>query len=417
MKYLLVGAGLYNAVIYQRLIHEFNVNPLDITIIEKRQHLGGNCYTEKLDGITVHKYGAHIFHTSDEDVWKFANRFGSFNNFVNSPIAVYFNEKTGQSETYNLPFNMNTFVRLFERELSAKRVTPYIVKEAIQCEIEAYKLFHPFDTPRNLEEQAISLVGTTVYEKLIKHYTEKQWGRPCTELDPSIIKRLPLRFTYDNNYFNDVHQGIPEEGYTKWIENMFEGHDIHFDEHFLSDMYQHEVHGMDKFDQVFYSGDVSTLLNAVMNYDKHVAGMVHEDGLDDFWLDWRSLKFVEKEYPTENWQGNAVVNYTSGEVGYTRSIEHKFFNHEKMDDGKTIVTFEYPVKYRLGDERYYPLASEKEKYRKILGYLPKKIVPTGRLGLYEYMDMDDVIRAALSDTRIRVEPVIEPGCIFSTESV
>lgn len=330
---------------------------------------------------------------------------------------MYFNEKTGQSETYNLPFNMNTFVRLFERELSAKRVTPYIVKEAIQCEIEAYKLFHPFDTPRNLEEQAISLVGTTVYEKLIKHYTEKQWGRPCTELDPSIIKRLPLRFTYDNNYFNDVHQGIPEEGYTKWIENMFEGHDIHFDEHFLSDMYQHEVHGMDKFDQVFYSGDVSTLLNAVMNYDKLVAGMVHEDGLDDFWLDWRSLKFVEKEYPTENWQGNAVVNYTSGEVGYTRSIEHKFFNHEKMDDGKTIVTFEYPVKYRLGDERYYPLASEKEKYRKILGYLPKKIVPTGRLGLYEYMDMDDVIRAALSDTRIRVEPVIEQGCIFSSSSV
>ena len=312
---------------------------------------------------------------------------------------------------------MNTFVRLFERELAVKRVTPYIVKEAIQGEIEAYKLSHPFDTPRNLEEQAISLVGTTLYEKLIKHYTEKQWGRPCTELDPSIIKRLPLRFTYDNNYFNDVHQGIPEEGYTKWIENMFEGHDIHFDEDFLSDMYKHEVHGMDKFDQVFYSGDVSALLNAVMNYDKLVDGMVHEDGLDDFWLDWRSLKFVEKEYPTENWQGNAVVNYTSGEVGYTRSIEHKFFNREKMDDGKTIVTFEYPVKYRLWDERYYPLASEKEKYRKILGYLPKKIVPTGRLGLYEYMDMDDVIRAALSDTRIRVEPVIEPGCIFSTESV
>ena len=182
-------------------------------------------------------------------------------------------------------------------------------------------------------------------------------------------------------------------------------------------MYRHEVHGMDKFDQVFYSGDVSALLNAVMNYDKLVAGMVHEDGLDDFWLDWRSLKFVEKEYPTENWQGNAVVNYTSGEVGYTRSIEHKFFNREKMDDDKTIVTFEYPVKYRLGDERYYPLASDKEKYRKILGYLPKKIVPTGRLGLYEYMDMDDVIGAALSDTRIRVEPVIEPGCIFSSSTV
>ena len=401
MRYLLVGAGLYNAVIYQRLIHEFNVNPLDITIVEKREHAGGNCYTEKVNGITVHKYGAHIFHTSDPDVWSFSNRFATFNNFVNSPVAVYFNEKNGLSETYNLPFNMNTFVRLFEPSLLVRRVTPDIVKGAIKGEIAAYKESHPFDNPRNLEEQAISLVGTTVYEKLIKHYTEKQWGRPCTELEPWIIKRLPLRFTFDNNYFNDIYQGIPEEGYTKWIENMFEGHEIRYGENFLDDVYRNDIHGMDKFDKVFYSGDVAELLDAVMNYDKLVAGMVHEDGFDDYWLDWRSLKFDEVEYPTDNWQGNAVVNYTSGEVDYTRTIEHKFFNKEMLDEQKTIVTYEYPVKYRRGNEKYYPLASENEKYQKILGFLPKKIVPTGRLGMYKYMDMDDVIGAALHDDRIK----------------
>lgn len=413
MKYLLVGAGLYNAVIYQRLIHEFNVNPLDITIIEKRQHLGGNCYTEKIDGITVHKYGAHIFHTSDNEVWKFANKFGKFNNFVNSPIAIYFDWARGESETYNLPFNMNTFVRLFERNLGVRVVYPSIVQSIIQDEIYKYKQEHPFGQPRNLEEQAISLVGTTVYEKLIKHYTEKQWGKPCTELEPWIIKRLPMRFTYDNNYFNDIYQGIPEEGYTKWIENMFEGHEIHYGETFLDDLYRHDVHGMEKFDQVFYSGDVSELLDYMMNYDKLIAGMVHEDGFDDYWLDWRSLRFEERVIQMSNLQGNAVVNYTSDEVSYTRSIEHKFFNNENLDVEKTIVTYEYPVKYVRGGEKYYPLASENEKYQKILGFLPKKIVPTGRLGLYKYMDMDDVIGAALHDDRIRVEPVIEPGCIFS----
>ena len=402
MKYLLVGAGLYNAVIYQRLIHEFNVNPIDITIIEKRQHLGGNCYTENVDGITVHKYGAHIFHTSDPAVWKFANKFATFNNFVNSPIAVYYNGKTGPSETYNLPFNMNTFVRLFEHKLLVRNFTPDVVKDAIQKEIEEYKKEHPFNTPRNLEEQAISLVGTTVYEKLIKHYTEKQWGRPCTELEPWIIKRLPLRFTYDNNYFNDRHQGIPVDGYTTWIENMFEVHPIHYGENFLENMYRDETHGMDNFGQVFYSGDVSNMLSSVMNADNHVAGLVHEDGLDDFWLDWRSLKFEEEVYPTSNWQGNAVVNFTSSEVAYTRTIEHKFFNNENMDVDKTIVTYEYPVKYERGmEDKYYPMAADNEKYQKILKYLPTKIVPTGRLGLYKYMDMDDVIGAELADTRIR----------------
>lgn len=420
MKYLLVGAGLYNAVIYQRLIHEFGVNPLDITIIEKRQHLGGNCYTEKIEGITVHKYGAHIFHTSDPAVWKFANKFATFNNFVNSPIAVYYNQASEESETYNLPFNMNTFVRLFEQNLGVKMVSPSIVKGIIQAEIKKYKKEHPFESPRNLEEQAISLVGTTVYEKLIKHYTEKQWGKPCTELEPWIIKRLPLRFTYDNNYFNDIYQGIPEEGYTTWIENMFEGHPIHYGEDFCEDIFNHSVHGMskNKFTQVFYSGDVSDLLNSLMNYSKLFAGIVHEDGFDDYWLDWRSLKFEDKLLPTDNWQGNAVVNYTSPEVAYTRSIEHKFFNNEQLDEQKTLVTYEYPVKYERGKcEQYYPLASENEKYQKILGYLLQKFVPTGRLGLYKYMDMDDVIGAALSDTRILAEPVVEPGCIFSTASV
>lgn len=400
MKYLLVGAGLYNAVIYQRLIHEFGVNPLDITIIEKRQHLGGNCYTEKVEGITVHKYGAHIFHTSDKEVWDFARKFGKFNNFVNSPIAQYFNEETGHYEIYNLPFNMNTFAHLFEQKIDGMSICPNVIKGRIKSEIERYKANHPFDTPSNLEEQAISLVGTTVYEKLIKHYTEKQWGRPCTELEPWIIKRLPLRFTYDNNYFNDRYQGIPVEGYTTWISNMFEGHEIHYGENFLDDVLRNEVHGMDRFDQVFYSGDVSELLNALMNADKLTAGIVHEDGFDDFWLDWRSLKFEETVKDMDNWQGNAVVNYTSPEVAYTRTIEHKFFNNEQLDVNKTVVTYECPEKYTAGSEKYYPLAKDNEKYQKILKYLPKKIVPTGRLGLYKYMDMDDVIKAALTDTRV-----------------
>ena len=414
MKYLLVGAGLYNAVIYQRLVHEFGVSPADITIVEKRKHLGGNCYTEKVEGITVHKYGAHIFHTSDKEVWDFARKFGEFNHFVNSPIAVYYNQATKESETYNLPFNMNTFVRLFERNLGVKMVFPGIVKGIIQNEINSYKKEHPFEYPRNLEEQAISLVGTTVYEKLIKHYTEKQWGKPCTELEPWIIKRLPLRFTYDNNYFNDTYQGIPVDGYTQWIANMFEGHPIHYEENFLQDMYRNEVHGMDNFDQVFYSGDVSELLNSVMMSDKLTAGLVHEDGFDDFWLDWRSLKFEDRLLPTDNCQGNAVVNYTSPEVSYTRSIEHKFFNNEQLDGKKTIVTYEYPEKYTAGSEKYYPLASDNEKYQKILKYLPQKIVPTGRLGLYKYMDMDDVIKAALVDDRLITEHPAEPGCIFGS---
>ena len=416
MKYLLVGAGLYNAVIYQRLVHDYGVHPADITIIEKRKHLGGNCYTEKVDGITVHKYGAHIFHTSDKEVWDYARKFGEFNHFVNSPIAVYYNEETGHYETYNLPFNMNTFVRLFDQKLDwVYTYNPNVIKKHIQYEIENYKAEHPFDTPRNLEEQAISLVGTTVYEKLIKHYTEKQWGKPCTELEPWIIKRLPLRFTYDNNYFNDTYQGIPVDGYTQWIANMFEGHPIHYEENFLNDMYRNEVHGMDHFDQVFYSGDVSELLNSVMLYDKLIAGLVHEDGLDDFWLDWRSLRFEEKVYDTANEQGNAVVNYTSNEVAYTRTIEHKFFNNEQLDANKTIVTYEYPEKYHVGmDEKYYPMATDNEKYQKILKYLPKKIVPTGRLGLYKYMDMDDVIKAALVDDRLLLEYPPEAGCVFGS---
>lgn len=401
MKYLLVGAGLYNAVIYQRLVHEFGVNPENVSIIEKRRHIGGNCYTEVVGCITVHKYGAHIFHTSDSDVWKFATKFGNFNSFVNSPIAVYFNKCSGKYETYNLPFNMNTFVRLFECKLNVRMVTPDVAQEAIRREIAEYRMEHPFDTPRNLEEQAISLVGTTVYETLIRHYTEKQWGRPCTSLDPWIIKRLPLRFTYDNNYFDDRYQGVPEDGYSMWIENMFEGHVIHYGEDFLSNVLCHSVHGLDKFDKVFYSGDVSELLNCMMKLDPTLSNRVRDDGLKDLWLDWRSLHFREVTYGTDNWQGNAVVNYTSGEVDYTRTIEHRFFNNEAVDVPSTIVTYEYPVKYRMGmDAKFYPLSSEQEKYRAILKYLPKKIVPTGRLGLYQYLDMDDVIRCALNDNRL-----------------
>ena len=351
---ILVGAGLFNAVLAWRLINEGK----KVLVIEKRDHLAGNCFTYRKDDIDVHKYGAHIFHTSDKNVWNFINKFGEFNNFVNSPIANY------RDEIYNLPFNMNTFSKLFGV------VTPHQAEEAILKE----KMQEKMCFPTNLEEQAISMVGRTIYEKLIKGYTEKQWGRKCTELPPEIIKRIPLRFTYDNNYFNDKYQGIPIEGYTTVIARMFDGADILLNTDFLTD----KEKWTKMADKIYYSGCIDEY------YDYRFGA-----------LEYRSVRFETVEYDKKNYQGNAVVNYTSNEEPYTRSIEHKWFNDRGSD--KTIVSREFSSEWKKGEVPYYPVNNEKnnalyEKYRAIAN---EKVVFVGRLGQYKYFDMDDTIAGAL----------------------
>ena len=292
---LLVGAGLFNAV----LAHHFIKQGKSVLVLEKRNHIAGNCYTERRENIDVHVYSSHIFHTSNEQVWKFVNQFGEFNSFINSPIANY------KDEIYNLPFNMNTFNRLYG-VITPEQAKNQIIKETRDCFT---------DNPKNLEEQAINLVGKKMYEKLIKHYTEKQWGRKCTELPPEIIKRLPLRFTYDNNYFNDKYQGIPVEGYTSLIAKMYEGADIVLDTDFLKD----KEHWEDMVDKVFYSGCID-------EYYDYCYGP----------LEYRSVRFETEVFDKENYQGNAVVNYTSDEEPYTIIIEHNHFNNLVSDN--TIIS-------------------------------------------------------------------------------
>ena len=350
---LLVGAGLFNAV----LAHHFIKQGKSVLVLEKRNHIAGNCYTYNKHNIDVHKYGAHIFHTSNEQVWKFVNQFGEFNSFINSPIANY------KDEIYNLPFNMNTFNRLYG-VITPEQAKNQIIKETRDCFT---------DNPKNLEEQAINLVGKKMYEKLIKHYTEKQWGRKCTELPPEIIKRLPLRFTYDNNYFNDKYQGIPVEGYTSLIAKMYEGADIVLDTDFLKD----KEHWEDMTDKVFYSGCID-------EYYDYCYGL----------LEYRSVRFETEVFDKENYQGNAVVNYTSDEEPYTRIIEHKHFNNRGSD--KTIISKEYSSEWKKGDIPYYPVNDDKnnalfQKYKDIKN---DKVVFVGRLGSYKYFDMDDTIEAA-----------------------
>lgn len=352
---ILVGAGLFNAVLAYRLIKQGK----SVLVLEKRDHIAGNCYTYEQDDIDVHKYGAHIFHTSNKEVWDFVNQFGEFNNFINSPIANY------KDEIYNLPFNMNTFSKLFGV------ITPQQAEEAILKE----KMMEKMCVPSNLEEQAISMVGRTIYEKLIKHYTEKQWGRKCTELPPEIIKRLPLRFTYDNNYFNDKYQGIPVAGYTKLIENMFDGCDILVNTDFLKDKKKWELMA----DKVYYSGCI----------DEYY-GYCYSP------LEYRSVRFETVEYDKENYQGNAVVNYTSDEEPYTRIIEHKWFNNKGSD--KTIVSREYSSEWKKGEVPYYPVNNEKNNalYQKYKDIKNDKVEFVGRLGEYKYYDMDDTIEKALN---------------------
>lgn len=354
--YLVVGSGLFGAV----FAHEAYQAGKRCLVIDKRDHIGGNVYTENVSKINVHKYGAHIFHTSNKDVWNYVNRFAEFNNYVNSPVAVY------GDELYNLPFNMNTFNKLWGLR------TPQEVKAKIEEQIAKLNITEP----KNLEEQALSLVGKDVYEKLVKGYTEKQWGRDCKDLPAFIIKRLPLRFTYDNNYFNDRYQGIPEGGYTKIVQQLLEGIDVQLNTDYETYVKEHP----DSFDKVIYTGPIDEYFHYSLGH-----------------LEYRSVRFETEELDMENYQGNAVVNYTDREVPYTRIIEHKHF--EFGTQPTTIISREYSAEWKPGMEPYYPVNDEKNnelfaRYKELAAKEPK-VIFGGRLGSYKYYNMDQVIEAAL----------------------
>ena len=360
--FLVVGAGLFGAV----FAHEAKAAGKSVLVIDKRPTIAGNVYTEKVEGIHVHKYGAHIFHTNNKKVWEYVNRFAEFNRFTNSPVANY------HGELYSLPFNMYTFNKMWGV------VTP---QEAAD-RIEEQKKAAGITEPKNLEEQAISLVGTDIYEKLVKGYTEKQWGRPCTELPAFIIKRLPVRLTFDNNYFNALFQGIPVGGYTKMVENMLEGIEVRLGCDYLEDR-----SGWDAMaDKVIYTGPIDAFY-----------AFCHGT------LEYRSVRFETELLDIPNYQGNAAVNYTDRETPWTRIIEHKWFEFGKDEDGndlpKTVISREYSSAWKPGDEPYYPVNDENngklyEKYKE-LAAAEEKVVFGGRLGEYKYYDMDQVIASAL----------------------
>lgn len=355
--YLIVGAGLFGAVFAQQA----KKSGKKVLVIDKRDSVAGNIYTEEVEGINVHKYGAHIFHTNDKEVWDFVNSFATFNRYTNSPVANY------KGELYSLPFNMYTFNKMWGV------VTP---EEAAQ-KIEEQKKSAGITEPKNLEEQAISLVGTDIYEKLIKGYTQKQWGRPCTELPSFIIKRLPVRLTFDNNYFNALYQGIPMGGYTKMVENMLDGVEVKLGCDYLK--HKSELDAL--ANKVIYTG-------AIDAYFGYKLGA----------LEYRSVRFETEILDKPNYQGNAVVNYTDAETPFTRIIEHKFF--EFGTQPKTVISREYSSEWKLGDEPYYPVNDEKNgnlyaKY-KSLAEKEKSVIFGGRLGEYKYYDMDAVIASALA---------------------
>jgi UDP-galactopyranose mutase len=353
--YLIVGSGLYGSTVANRM----NANGKKVLVIDKRNHIAGNVYTESIEGINVHKYGAHIFHTDYKDVWDYVNSFVEFNRYTNSPLARIGNE------IYNMPFNMNTFVKIWNDVFTPNDALRHINEEKKEINHK----------PQNLEEQAISLVGRTIYEKLVKGYTEKQWNRECKELPAFIIKRLPVRLIYDNNYFNDRYQGIPIGGYTKLVEKMLAKIEVKLNTNFFDDIEYYKSIA----ETIVYTGPIDEYFNYSLGA-----------------LDWRSLKFDTKILDYENFQGNAVVNYTGHEVEYTRVIEHKHF--ENVQSVKTIVTYEYPADYVDGIEKYYTINDEKnnllaEKYRE-LAKKEKNIIFGGRLAEYKYYDMDDVIKKA-----------------------
>ncbi len=353
--YLIVGAGLYGAV----FAYEAKKAGKSCLVIEKRDHIGGNIYCEDIEGIHVHKYGAHIFHTSNKETWEYVNQFAEFNNYINTPIARY------KDEVYNMPFNMNTFSKMWNI------ATPDEAERIIEKQRQEIN-----GEPQNLEEQAISLVGRDIYEKLVKGYTEKQWGRDCKELPAFIIKRLPVRFTYNNNYFRDRFQGIPMGGYTAMVEKMLEGIEVRTGVDYLEEK--------DKWNEtakkVIYTGPID-------------AYFAYQYGP----LEYRSVRFETEVLDQRNYQGNAVVNYTEREIPYTRIIEHKHF--EFGEQPKTVISREYPSEWQPGDEPYYPINNEKnnalyEKYKE-LSMKQEKVIFGGRLGEYKYYDMDKVIESAL----------------------
>ncbi len=354
--YLIVGAGLFGAV----FAHEANKRGKKCLVIDRRDHIAGNAYTESIEGINVHKYGAHIFHTSNKEVWEYVNQFADFNHYINAPVAVY------GDELYNLPFNMNTFSKMWNIK------TPAEAKAIIAAQVEKENI----GEPENLEQQALKLVGRDIYEKLVKGYTEKQWGRSCTELPSFIIRRLPLRFTYDNNYFNDRYQGIPEGGYTQIVEKMLAGIEVRL--------------GVDYFDFI--------------RENPHIAEKtVYTGMIDEFFgyklgvLQYRSVRFETEVLDMENYQGNAVVNYTERQVPYTRVIEHKHFEFGTQE--KTVISREYSSEWSIGVDPYYPINDEKngalyQQYRELAETVPN-VIFGGRLGEYKYYDMDKVIASAL----------------------
>lgn len=354
--YLLVGAGLFNAT----LANIFVSKGKKCLVIDKRSHIAGNIFTENLDGINVHKYGAHIFHTDNKEIWDFVNCFTTFNRYTNCPVANY------NGQIFNMPFNMNTFNKIWPDV-----VTPSQAKKRIEEQSAEMKE----KIPQNLEEQAISLVGRDIYERLIKGYTEKQWGRPCTELPPSIIKRLPVRFIYDNNYFNDVYQGIPIGGYTKMVEKMLCGVEVLLNCDFL----EHRDELEKVADRIIYTGMIDQFFDYCYGE-----------------LEYRSLRFETEKLDCANFQGNAVVNYTDSKTSYTRIIEHKHF--EFGTQPVTYITREYPATWKKGDEPYYAMNNEQNnslyaKYAELASN-QNKVIFGGRLGMYKYFDMDDTIAAA-----------------------
>ena len=356
--YLIVGSGLFGAT-FANLAHKAGKKVL---VIDKRPNIAGNIYTENIEGINVHKYGAHIFHTDYKDVWDYVNSFVEFNRYTNSPVARIGNE------IYNMPFNMNTFSKIWNDVFTPEDALRHIEKE--KKEITG--------KPQNLEEQAISLVGRTIYEKLIKGYTEKQWNRDCKDLPAFIIKRLPVRLIYDNNYFNDKYQGVPIGGYTKLVEVMLDGIEVKLN----TDFFDNKEEYMNMADKVVYTG-------ALDEYFDYKLGK----------LEYRSLKFDTKVFDKANYQGNAVVNYTGHEVDYTRVIEHKHFEFDSTFP-KTVVTFEYPSDYEEGMEKYYTVNDDKnnklaDQYRE-LSKSEDKVIFGGRLAEYKYYDMDDVIKSAMN---------------------